>query len=231
VIYDLAMLYCVGGADELNSLVNVLKLSTAYHNATEDLDCFKASDEWLPAAAAIIDTIRVQQAGTVEDFDHPAYTFSRLTSAATDTLMNTGHGVPARRTGMSKSYFRASDDAVTLPFNVADNAFAVVQLRAIQPLLRLLGRADLATAADKLAQEIDAGIMAFGMVKAGGIASPAEAAAGNVPTVPATPKQPYYVYEADGFGSTYFMDDANIPSLLSLPYAPRPTPDVARIPA
>ena len=30
--------------------------------------------------------------------------------------------------------------------------------------------------------------------------------------------KPHYVYEVDGFGSAYFMDDANIPSLLSLPY-------------
>lgn len=28
----------------------------------------------------------------------------------------------------------------------------------------------------------------------------------------------YFAYEIDGFGSQYFMDDANIPSLLSLPY-------------
>ena len=27
-----------------------------------------------------------------------------------------------------------------------------------------------------------------------------------------------FAYEVDGFGSAYFMDDANIPSLLSLPY-------------
>ena len=27
-----------------------------------------------------------------------------------------------------------------------------------------------------------------------------------------------FVYEADGFGNTLFMDDANIPGLLSLPY-------------
>jgi Uncharacterized conserved protein len=27
-----------------------------------------------------------------------------------------------------------------------------------------------------------------------------------------------YVYEVDGFGNQLFMDDANVPSLLSLPY-------------
>ena len=27
-----------------------------------------------------------------------------------------------------------------------------------------------------------------------------------------------YAYEVDGFGNAYFMDDANIPSLLALPY-------------
>jgi uncharacterized protein len=27
-----------------------------------------------------------------------------------------------------------------------------------------------------------------------------------------------YAYETDGFGNAYFMDDANVPSLLSLPY-------------
>lgn len=28
----------------------------------------------------------------------------------------------------------------------------------------------------------------------------------------------YFVYEVDGLGNKHFMDDANIPSLLSLPY-------------
>lgn len=51
-----------------------------------------------------------------------------------------------------------------------------------------------------LADEIDQGIYTYGTVT-------------NKFTGEKT-----FVYEADGFGNTIFMDDANIPSLLSLPY-------------
>lgn len=32
-----------------------------------------------------------------------------------------------------------------------------------------------------------------------------------------SPTRDYFLYEVDGFGNGYFMDDANLPSLLGLP--------------
>eukprot|EP00658_Telonema_sp_P-2_P023021 TRINITY_DN19224_c0_g2_i4.p1 TRINITY_DN19224_c0_g2~~TRINITY_DN19224_c0_g2_i4.p1 ORF type:complete len:403 (-),score=42.12 TRINITY_DN19224_c0_g2_i4:11-1219(-) len=186
---------------ELDSLVNVLQLSNQYYNSTKDMSCFQGDPTWLSAVTDILETLRVQQVGTDESFTDPPYTFQRLTEVWTDTLMNRGHGAPGRRTGMSKTYFRPSDDASTFPFNVAANAFAVVQLRRLGEPGAVLAQLNhtLAREARALADEIDAGIHAHGIVHpAGG--------------------RPYFAYEVDGFGSCYFMDDANIPSLLSLPY-------------
>jgi hypothetical protein len=115
--------------------------------------------------------------------------------------MNKGRGVPARRTGMSKSFFRASDDATTLPFNIPANAMMTVALRRIYSLLLALGFTALAVNATRIAGEIDDGIRRYGIV------NHPENGMGRV-----------YAYEVDGFGSAYLMDDANLPSLLSLPY-------------
>jgi len=157
--------------------------------------------------SAIVDTITVQQAGTDEDFDAPTYAFSRSTTVATDTLQNGGldptiggRGPPAKRCGLSKSAFRASDDAVTLPFHIPDNAYAAVQLREVAPLLVALNASGLAAAAAKLGAELDAAIQKHGIVR------------------PAGGGAPYYAYEVDGYGNALFMDDANVPSLLALPY-------------
>lgn len=71
------------------------------------------------------------QAGTMEELDQNAtrYKFARTTTVATDTLMQSGLGVSARRCGLSKCAFRPSDDAVTLPFHVPANAMMVVEVR------------------------------------------------------------------------------------------------------
>jgi meiotically up-regulated gene 157 (Mug157) protein len=181
---------------ELDSLCAFLRLSSGYFAATGDRAPF--DDAWKAAVRLAIATMRVQQRGSDED-EPPAYSFERETSRATDTLVLGGRGQPARRCGLVKSHFRPSDDAAHLPFPIAANAMAVVTLRAIARLLMHLDDAATATAAAALADEIDAAITRHGII--------------NHPEFGAI-----FAFEIDGYGNAYCMDDANIPSLLSLPY-------------
>eukprot|EP00743_Colponemidia_sp_Colp-15_P006517 GILK01007019.1.p1 GENE.GILK01007019.1~~GILK01007019.1.p1 ORF type:complete len:482 (-),score=59.72 GILK01007019.1:101-1546(-) len=188
------------GKYELDSLAAVLKLSAEFGEHSEDIACF--APHWLPAIRRIVATIRAQQTGTEEEESHPQYLFARETDVATDTLMLQSRGPPAARCGLSKGAFRPSDDASTFPFLIPANAMVAVELRRIASLLRRhfgSEAEDLAADCLALAAELRAAIDTFGIlhhVKFGSI----------------------YAYEVDGFGSAYFMDDANIPSLLSLPY-------------
>lgn len=183
---------------ELDSLCAVLRLSIGYFRATGDASCFDAG--WQRAVALILQTIRAEQAGSDETLSSP-YRFARKTSRGTDTLpLADGQCYPYRRCGMSRSPFRPSDDACHFAFPIAANALAVVCLRdlaALAPDLRL--DPQLASEASNLATEVDAGIRTVGVHH--------HPVHGEI-----------FAYEIDGFGSRLFMDDANIPSLLSLPY-------------
>lgn len=100
--------------------------------------------------------------------------------------------------------FRPSDDATTLPFLIPANAMAAVELENIAKILAIPGKpfTDVATAmeARELAAEIRAAIQKYAVVQ------------NNIL------QQSLFAYEIDGAGGTLFMDDANIPSVLSLPY-------------
>jgi len=106
---------------------------------------------------------------------------------------------PVGYTGMIWSAFRPSDDACTYHYLIPSQIQAVQALTALEEIETLLGRDDKAARAQKLKGEVQAGIEKFGIVdhpKYGRI----------------------YAYEVDGLGNTNLMDDANIPSLLSIPY-------------
>ena len=183
---------------ELDSLCAVIRLACGYHAATGDTSPFDA--RWRAAMTLAVATIRAQQAGADEEGDAPPYVFQRTTASATDTLPLGGRGHPARRCGLSKSHFRPSDDAASLPFPIAANAMAVVMLRALATLCRdHLGLVVLAAEATAVASDIDAAIRSHGVVR--------HPVHGDI-----------FAFEVDGFGSAYCMDDANVPSLLSLPY-------------
>ena len=235
------------GKYELDSLAAFLKLSRGYYEATGDAECLSrapaaAADAlpvgwtWRDAVARALETIAAQRASTADDMTRPGgapYAFARATSVATDTREEDGHGRPAAAgTGLVKSAFRPSDDATTLPFLVPANAMAVVELnatsRVLEDLARRAARArggggararaaaeaadwrELARAAAELAAGIGGALERYAVLPCpDGGGDGAAAAAGD---------RGMWAYEVDGFGSAYFMDDANIPSLLSLPY-------------
>lgn len=118
-----------------------------------------------------------------------------------DTLERDGRGSPVAVTGMTWSGFRPSDDACTFGYNVPAQLMAVMALRMIIEFCDLWQDLDLAAAASALAAEISGGVRDHG--KEGG----------------------RYAYEVDGLGNSLFMDDANMPSLLSLPLTSDVAPD------
>lgn len=131
--------------------------------------------------------------------ENSPYYFERFDCPITDTLPNEGKGAPVAYTGMTWSGFRPSDDACQYGYLIPSNMFAVVALRRMREMLMVVGRADLAEEARALAEEIDEGIQKHGVVE--------HPKYGRI-----------YAYEVDGMGGVNLMDDANVPSLLSLPY-------------
>ena len=127
---------------------------------------------------------------TEQKHDPTSYRLLRKNAPDHDHLSHDGYGAPFANTGMIWSAFRPSDDACELAFNIPQNAYAVAALRAIHKNLE----PEVASIASKVASKIEAGIREFGI------------------------RDGAYLYEVDGLGNSVFMDDANFPSLLSLPY-------------
>eukprot|EP01120_Amphizonella_sp_Union-15-10_P017022 TRINITY_DN9309_c0_g1_i1.p1 TRINITY_DN9309_c0_g1~~TRINITY_DN9309_c0_g1_i1.p1 ORF type:complete len:485 (-),score=72.55 TRINITY_DN9309_c0_g1_i1:34-1488(-) len=190
------------GKYELDSLAWVMKLSAAYYRQTQDARMCTDSS-WKSAIRKIYSAIVYQQKSTwnMSSTDPLYYSFSRVTTSQIDTLLNSV-GVPGQQCGLSKSPFRPSDDAHRLPFPVAANAMASVSLSEISSILKVSGPCqDLQTAneLEALSNQIKQAVQKWGIV--------AHPVHGLV-----------YAYEVDGYGSNYVMDDANVPSLLSLPF-------------
>jgi meiotically up-regulated gene 157 (Mug157) protein len=122
--------------------------------------------------------------------DPESYVLVRKDTPKHDWLYPEGHGAEFENCGLIWSGFRPSDDACELPFNIAQNAYAAAQLER----LAKFAEAELADRCVKLATQIRSAIEANAIV--GG----------------------HFAYEIDGLGNHIEMDDANIPSLLSLPY-------------
>ena len=179
---------------EIDSLCYPVRLIHKYWKESGDETFF--NDDIKKAFNMIIDLWRVEQYHR----EKSDYSFQRLNCSVTDTLSHEGLGTPVTYTGMTWSGFRPSDDACEYGYLIPANMFAVVALRYISEIAEKVYKdEELKEKADSLREEIDNAIEKHGKVYKEGF--------GEV-----------YAYETDGMGNYNFMDDANVPSLLSIPY-------------
>lgn len=179
---------------EIDSLCYPIQLSYLLWKNTGRISQF--DDTFKQAVRLILSLWTTEQR---HETDSP-YTFQRLNCPPTDTLTREGKGSITGYTGMTWSGFRPSDDACTYGYLVPSNMFAVVVLCDLAEIAdEVLHDASLSADARALGEEIDRGIREFGIYD--------HPVYGKI-----------YAYETDGLGNFNLMDDANVPSLLSIPY-------------
>lgn len=179
---------------EIDSLCYPIRIAYRYWQLTGDASVF--TDTWHKAMELVLRTFREQQR---KDGRGP-YSFYRECDKATDSNINNGFGAPVRPVGLIFSAFRPSDDATQYGFLVPSNMFAVTSLRQLAEIeSKVLYHDDFAHECRALADEVETALQKYAVVE--------------------HPKYgKIYAYEVDGYGNYTMMDDANVPSLLALPY-------------
>ncbi|MGO2891958.1 glycoside hydrolase family 125 protein [Enterococcus devriesei] len=146
------------------------------------------------AVSVAVDTFICEQHHEVSP-----YTFVRTDCPPSDTIPCDGKGRPIAYTGMVWSGFRPSDDACYYGYFIPGNQFITVVLKQLLAMITENKQPELTQKMVRLLDEVTAGIKKYGrLVNEHG--------------------EHYYAYEVDGLGNSLFMDDANVPSLLSLPF-------------
>lgn len=174
---------------EIDSLCYPIQLSYLYWKNTDIISHFDS--EFYQAAKSILDLWRLEQ----DHCNNSDYTFERFDCPETDTLPCEGKGNPVKVTGMTWSGFRPSDDRCVYGYLVPSNMFAVTVLSYLEKIfIEIYHDEALAQQAQKLKNQINEGIHKYALVDG------------------------VFVYETDGFGNYVRMDDANVPSLLAMPY-------------
>ena len=179
---------------ELDSLSYGPDLAWRLWSATGDTSW--ADERFLPAARAILATVATEQ----HHEERSTYRFRRPGVPAQDTLDREGRGSLTAPNGLVWAGFRPSDDACELGYNIPGNHFLALALERLAVLLeQVAGTADEAAEARLRAAEIRAALAEHALIEG-------------------PDGQSIWAYEIDGRGEHRFLDDANVPSLLSLPY-------------
>ncbi|KAF8137731.1 Six-hairpin glycosidase-like protein [Mycena galopus ATCC 62051] len=185
---------------EIDSLCGFLKLSRTYYGATNDSTFM--NDNWYSAVSQIFRVIDEQsQASFDADFNWVSYyNWTGGNGALSPAVDNAGYGEPKGYTGMVGTHHRPSDDLSTFAFLTPANAMLSVELKHLADILTASGQAkteqgkNFTTMATTWSKRVSDSVWANTLVN------------------------DIFAYETNGLGSRYVMDDANVPSLLSLPY-------------
>ena len=179
---------------EVDSLCYPIRLTYAFWKQTGETSWCGAAFQ--RAAETVLNVWETEQR---HDEKSP-YHFSRSRCRPSDTLSHGGKGAPTAYTGMTWSGFRPSDDACVYGYLVPANFFAARSLEQLEEIYeKLLPEAGLTERIRRLREQILSGLREYAVTEHKDF--------GRV-----------YAYETDGLGHTLLMDDANVPSLLSLPY-------------
>lgn len=181
---------------ELDSICYPLDTLVMYYEKTKDLSLFNS--EFFELYNNILDMLIIEQ----NHLEKSDYYFKRPNPYVYyDTLAGDGRGSDVAYTGMTWSGFRPSDDACTYQYLIPSNFFIVKVLDSIEKILKdkFSEKTQLISKTNKLKEEIKSGIDKFAVVNN-------------------EKHSKIYAYEVDGLGNNLCMDDANVPSLLSLPY-------------
>ena len=177
---------------ELDSIAAVLDLAIRLYLECGFTNHF--TERFNIAVVVILDLLEREQ-----NHDPNTYRFERKDVRDFDFLSHGGYGSPVAYTGMIWSGFRPSDDACKYGYLIPANAHMAKVLTQLAELPdEVFSDQASKDRALKISGEIKTGIEKFGLVEFEG-------------------KQ-IFAYECDGLGNYLLQDDANIPSLLSLPY-------------
>ncbi|KAJ5621168.1 glycoside hydrolase family 125 protein [Penicillium lagena] len=188
---------------ELDSLAAFLQLSHDYWQATHDISFFQQAS-WLRAIDAVLQTMNSMKVPSYDPMtgapnEHQPYLFIS-DEPGWGSLINSGAGEPFQAgTGLVHTPFRPSDDPTVFTLHIPANAMMSVQLKQTSAILGATGsNKTLEHVLYNAGASIEKAIYQYGLTQ--------HPDHGTV-----------FAYEVDGYGSYNLMDDANIPSLLSLP--------------
>ncbi|TQV99626.1 DUF1237 domain-containing protein [Cordyceps javanica] len=153
---------------------------------------------WKKAMQTILELLRDQSQSSWSDgWEFVSYyNWTGTSGSLSPPVPNGGNGEPKLANGLVASSHRPSDDLCVFNFITSDNAMISVELARVADVLDRIGtEKKMASNARRFSGIIEKAVWA-------------NTRTGNG----------IFAYETNGYGGMYVMDDANVPSLLSLPY-------------